>query len=122
MRIIRIIRVLGTCMMIGAFFVIGHSYHSTMNAPAGGDQGARFVSNSGQEISRQDVGQPTMVDSMKLFWANLTGKETKPTNGLKALQSRTAIALAPAPDSVEGVIRETEFWTNFTSKMGFTGP
>jgi hypothetical protein len=122
MRIIRVIQILGTFMMLGAFVMIGHSYHSTMSAPAGGGQNARFVSNTGTSVTRTGSGQPTMLDSIKLAWANMTGKDPEPTSGLKGLHTRTALSNAPAPGSLEATTREINFWMNLTSKLGFSGP
>ncbi|WP_298262175.1 hypothetical protein [uncultured Litoreibacter sp.] len=122
MRILKLIRILGTALMLGAFVVLGHSYHTTMIAPAGAAPGPKFVSDSGRDISRPGIGEPSFLDSAKLFWANFTGKEEKPKNGLKDLHNRTALSRAPAPHSVEAATREIEFWANITSKMGLEGP
>ena len=121
MGIMRAIHIVGTLIVLGALVMIGHSYNTTMTAPAGAP-GPRFVSGDGSEMTRASSGQPTMVDSIQLMWANLTGKETKPSNGLKDLRRRTALSRAPAPGSIEAASREIDFWTNFTAKLGFTGP
>lgn len=122
MRIFSIIRILGTLLMLGAFLMIGHSYNSTMSAPADSAPSARFINDKGLSVSRTDTGQPSFVDSMKLAWANFTGKEPEPTNGLKGLHARAAQSRAPAPGSLEATTREIDFWVNLTSKLGFTGP
>ncbi|SDX61257.1 hypothetical protein [Litoreibacter albidus] len=123
MRIFRVIRIFGALMMFGALFMIGHSYHKTMVAPAGSGPNARFVSsNNGLEINRTGVGQPTMTDSIKLMWAGLVGKEPERKNDLRELHARTALSRAPAPGSVEAATREIDFWTDFTARLGFTGP
>ncbi|RLJ36334.1 hypothetical protein BCF46_3802 [Litoreibacter meonggei] len=122
MGIIRTIRIVGTLIMFGAFVMLGHSYHTTMTAPAGGGSGARFVAKNGSEVTRTGPAEPTIIDSVKLMWTGLTGKKEKPRTGLSDLRNRTALARAPAPGSMEATSREIEFWTNLTAKMGFTGP
>ncbi|MEP3348267.1 MAG: hypothetical protein ABJN34_17485 [Litoreibacter sp.] len=124
MVIFKIIRILGIGLMLGAFVMIGHSYHRTMSAPATANAtpSAQFLNSKGREVSRLGTGEPSVLDSIKLAWANYTGKEPEQSNDLAGLHARTAAARAPAPGSVEAVLRETEFWTDFTSKLGFTGP
>ena len=116
MRIFRVLRILGTFMMLGAFVMIGHSYNTAMTVPA--EQGARFVSVEGK-TSRPAQGTPGFIDSAKALFAGLIGKEQEPQSDLSALHTRTRVSSLSYD---ERSMREMNFWMDFTSKLGFTGP
>ena len=92
--------------------MLGHSYRTTMTAPADGASGPRFVAKNGSDVTRTVTGEPTILDSVKLMWSGSSGKEEKPTNGLNDLRSRTA--LTRASDGMEVTYREVAFGTNLT--------
>lgn len=116
MGILRLFQITGFCLSLGAFLAIGHAYYSTMTAPTGNN--ARFVSANG-DVSRTSHSAPSFMDSTKAFFAGLTGKEPEKKTGLGALQTRTRMAQLSEEDRT---MREINFWMNFTSKLGFSGP
>ena len=116
MQVLRLIRFTGFFISIAAFLAIGHEYHKAMTAPA--ESSARFVSSSGESRS---PGQepPSFIDSATILIAGLFGKETKPQTGLAALNTRNRTSQLSYDDRA---MREMDFWMNFTSKLGFSGP
>jgi len=116
MGIIRIIRLAGFALSLGAFLMLGQQYFTAMTVPE--NETTRFVSADGS-TPRDATKAPSFVATLKDYAVEMfTGKEKPKPTGLAALNARNR---APAMSYDERTMREIDFWTNFTGKMGFGG-
>ncbi len=123
MIILRTLRIVFALTGFAILAFVGHAYYTTQHSAAF-DTGvqSKFVGRSGS-VDRMGETAPTFVESTRVFFMGLLGKEDGPKSDLASLRKRQAYNAKSASErQMDSAMAEMEFWGGMMSKLGFSGP
>lgn len=122
MGILKLFRITMSLAGLALLVFVGHAYHTNQYDVLNYDpRAAKFVGSDGS-LSRTGAEAPSLVDTVKVFFAGLMGKEEENVSDLAALHKRRAVEEFFAEDGgLRSVEAETAFWTGMLEKVGLGG-